>query len=53
MRVRLLALVAAGLGAIALLVATGAGADPHGPGALGRLAFEIKDGSGVSNIYSV
>ena len=53
MRVRLLALVAAGLGAIALLVATGAGADPHGPGALGRLAFAIKDGSGVSNIYSV
>jgi Tol biopolymer transport system component len=31
----------------------GAGADPLGPGALGRLAFAIKDGSGVSNIYSV
>jgi TolB protein len=46
-------LVAAALGAIALLVTSGAGADPHGPGALGRLAFAIKDGSGVSNIYSV
>ena len=53
MRARLFALVAAALGAIALLVTSGAGADPHGPGALGRLAFAIKDGSGVSNIYSV
>jgi TolB protein len=33
--------------------ATAPGADPHGPGALGRLAFAIKDGSGVSNLYSV
>ena len=53
MRARLFALVASALGAIALLVATGAGADPHGRGPASRLAFALKDGSGVSNIYSV
>jgi Tol biopolymer transport system component len=52
MRTRLFAAVATALGAIALLATAGAGADPHGPGGLGRLAFAIKDGSGVSNIYS-
>jgi Tol biopolymer transport system component len=51
-RARFFALLAAAVGAVALLTAT-AGADPHGPGALGRLAFAIKDASGVSNIYSV
>jgi TolB protein len=53
MRVRLLALAAATLGMIALLAASGAGANPQGPGAVGRLAFAIKDATGVSNIYSV
>src|SRR5438270_4300465 len=53
MRTRLFAVVAAAVCAIALLTTSGAGADPHGPGSSGRLAFGIKDGSGVSNIYSV
>ena len=53
MRTRLFAFMAAAVGAVALLVASGAGADPHGPGSVGRLAFAIKDGTGVANIYSV
>jgi len=53
MRTRLFAVVAAAVCAIALLATSGAGADPHGPGSSGRLAFGIKDGTGVSNIYSV
>lgn len=52
MRARFFTPVAVAIGAIALLAAT-AGADSRGPGTTGRLAFAIKDGSGVSNLYSV
>jgi Tol biopolymer transport system component len=45
--------VATTLGAVVLFATAGAGADPHGQGGPSRLAFAIKDGSGVSNIYSV
>jgi Tol biopolymer transport system component len=52
-RTRLLAAVATAVGAITLLAAAGAGADPHGQGPPSRLAFAIKDATNVSNIYSV
>ena len=58
MRTRLTVLTAAALGAVAILTAA-AGADANGngnghdSGGGGRLAFAIKDATGIANIYSV